>query len=81
MQPCVSTLDNEPQPDILLRINPQAGCQSRVSDDDHLEGAPELVFEVAAGSASYDLRHKLRVRAAVLVEGVEVPGRATNCSA
>ena len=54
-------LDNEPQPDILLRIDPKAGGQSRVSDDDYLEGAPELVVEIAASSVSYDLHDKLRV--------------------
>ena len=45
-------LDNEPQPDVLLRIEEEAGGQSRVSDDGYLEGAPELVVEVAASSAS-----------------------------
>ena len=54
-------LDNEPQPDVLLRIEPQAGGQSRVSDDDYLEGAPELIVEIAASSVSYDLHDKLRV--------------------
>ena len=54
-------LDNEPQPDVLLRIEPQAGGQSRVGDDDSLEGAPELVVEIAASSATYDLHDKLRV--------------------
>lgn len=54
-------LDNEPQPDALLRVEPQAGGQARVSDDDYLEGAPELVVEIAASSATYDLHDKLRV--------------------
>ena len=54
-------LDNEPQPDVLLRIEPAAGGQSRVSDDDYLEGAPELIVEIAASSATYDLHDKLRV--------------------
>ena len=52
-------LDNEPQPDVLLRIEPHAGGRSRVSDA-YLEGAPELIVEVAAGSASIDLHDKLR---------------------
>ena len=30
--------DNEPQPDVLLRIEPDAGGQSRVSGDDYVEG-------------------------------------------
>ncbi len=52
-------LDNEPQPDSFLRILPRYGGQSR-DRDDYVEGAPELVAEVAASSASYDLHDKLR---------------------
>ena len=51
---------NEPQPDVLLRIEPDAGGQSRVSADDYIEGAPELVVEVAASTTSIDLHDKLR---------------------
>lgn len=51
--------DNEPQPDALLRIEPEVGGNSRISDDDYIEGAPELVAEIAASSASYDLNDKL----------------------
>ena len=50
--------DNEPQPDVLLFIDPEAGGQARVSEDDYLEGAPELIVEVAASSAAYDLHEK-----------------------
>ena len=39
-------LDNEPQPDALLRI--ESGGRSIVSDDDYVEGAPELIVEIAA---------------------------------
>ena len=53
-------LDNEPQPDVLLRLAPDAGGRSRVSADDYLEGAPELIVEIAASSASIDLHDKLR---------------------
>jgi Uma2 family endonuclease len=49
-------MDNEPQPDALLRIE---NGQSQISDDDYIEGAPELIVEVAASSASYDLHDKL----------------------
>jgi len=52
-------LDNEPQPDAVLRILPTYGGQSRVDADDYVTGAPELVAEVAASSASYDLHAKL----------------------
>jgi Uma2 family endonuclease len=53
-------LDNEPQPDALLRIDEARGGQSRISEDDYIEGAPELIVEIAASSASYDLHDKLR---------------------
>ena len=52
--------NNEPQPDALLRIEPEAGGRSRLSDDDYVEGAPELVVEIASSSAAYDLHDKLR---------------------
>lgn len=51
--------DNEPQPDAVLRR--EQGGRSSISDDDYIEGAPELIVEVAASSASYDLHDKLRV--------------------
>jgi Uma2 family endonuclease len=53
-------LDNEPQPDALLRIDEGAGGQSRISEDDYLEGAPELIAEIAHSSAAYDLHDKKR---------------------
>jgi Uma2 family endonuclease len=52
---------NEPQPDADLRIEERCGGQSKISEDDYLEGAPELVVEIAASSASHDLREKLAV--------------------
>ncbi len=54
-------LDNEPQPDALLLIDPARCGQARISADDYIEHAPELVAEVAASSASYDLHTKLEV--------------------
>ena len=52
-------LDNEPQPDVLLMIDPAKGGLARITEDDYVEGAPELVVEVAASSVSYDLNVKL----------------------
>ncbi len=54
-------LDNEPQPDGLLRLEPEAGGQSRIDAEGYIQGAPELIVEVAASSAAYDLDEKLRV--------------------
>ena len=53
--------DNEPQPDACLRIEEAAGGQSRISEDDYIKGTPELIVEVAASSASYDLYEKKQV--------------------
>ncbi|HXE52171.1 MAG TPA: Uma2 family endonuclease [Tepidisphaeraceae bacterium] len=53
--------ENEPQPDAILLIEPAAGGQSRVSPDNCLEGAPELVAEVSGSTASIDLNEKFRV--------------------
>ncbi|MGH9845076.1 MAG: Uma2 family endonuclease, partial [Blastocatellia bacterium] len=52
-------LDNEPQPDLALLIDPPSGGRTRISQDGYLEGGPELIVEVAASSASYDLHDKL----------------------
>jgi Uma2 family endonuclease len=54
-------LDNEPQPDGSLLIDPECGGQTRISADGYIEGAPELVLEVASSSASYDLHTKRHV--------------------
>ena len=56
---------NEVQPDALLRL--EKG-QSRISADDYIEGAPELVAEIAASSAAIDLHRKL---SAYLRSGVQ----------
>jgi Uma2 family endonuclease len=53
-------LDNEPQPDALLLIEPRCGGQARIRDG-YIEAAPELVAEVTASSASIDLNLKLRI--------------------
>ncbi|QSJ14389.1 Uma2 family endonuclease [Nostoc sp. UHCC 0702] len=53
-------LDNEPQPDVVLLIDERLGGQARISSDDYIEGAPELVAEVAASSAANDLYDKKR---------------------
>ncbi len=52
---------NEPHPDAALLIDPAHGGQTRISADDYVEAAPELVVEVAASSASFDLNTKFHV--------------------
>lgn len=53
--------NNELQPDAALLIDPAAGGQVSISEDDYLEGAPELVIEIAASSAAIDLHSKKHV--------------------
>jgi len=65
--PGVQVLDNattildkkrEPQPDLSLRILPEYGGLSWVNEQDHLEGTPELVAEIAYSSRDIDLGRK-----------------------
>lgn len=51
-------LDNEPQPGAVLLIESTAGGQTRLSSDGYIEGAPELIVEVAASSAAIDTGSK-----------------------
>ena len=53
---------NEPQPDVLLGIPAAVGGQTRLTTRGkkrYVDGAPELVIEIAAGTASIDLNAKL----------------------
>ena len=52
-------MGNLPQPDTYLRILQSHGGRTWRSREGYIEGAPELVAEVAASSASYDLHEKL----------------------
>jgi Uma2 family endonuclease len=54
-------MQNEPQPDASLIIRPECGGQARLTPDDYIEGAPELVAEVSASTAAFDLGKKLNV--------------------
>lgn len=53
---------NEPQPDICLAIKSECGGQSKLIDG-YMVGAPELIAEIVASSASYDLHQKRDVYA------------------
>ncbi len=50
--------NNEPQPDLVLRLLPECGGQSRTNENGYLVGAPELVAEVAHSSIAIDLHAK-----------------------
>jgi Uma2 family endonuclease len=52
-------LDNMPQPDCLLFVQPEHAGRVRIGDDGYIDGAPDLVAEVASSSASHDLGKKL----------------------
>ncbi|MDF5732683.1 MAG: Uma2 family endonuclease [Rhizonema sp. PD38] len=54
-------LDNEPQPDAVLFIEPDAGGQTRLSSDGYIEGSPELIVEIAASSVAIDRGSKKQV--------------------
>ena len=51
--------DNELQPDACISCEGPGG--PRLSEDHYIEGAPQLVVEIAASSVSYDLHEKYRV--------------------
>jgi len=52
-------LGNLPQPDAYLRILPTHGGKTRTNQQGYIVGAPELIVEIAASSANYDLHAKL----------------------
>lgn len=52
-------LDNDPQPDAYLLVDPACGGRCAFTADDYIANGPELIIEVAASSASYDLHQKL----------------------
>jgi Uma2 family endonuclease len=52
---------NEPQPDCVLFIQPEHGGKVMIDEEGYINGAPDLVAEVAASSASYDVNDKLPV--------------------
>lgn len=51
--------DNEPQPDVSVWIDDPTGETSRIPQDSIPEIVPDLIVEVAASSAAYDLHDKL----------------------
>jgi Uma2 family endonuclease len=50
--------ESEPQPDVTLRLTQGSGGQSRVNNDNYIEGPPELLAEVAYSSRAIDMNQK-----------------------
>jgi Putative restriction endonuclease len=50
--------ESEPQPDATLRLTEDSGGRSRINDDEYIEGAPELLTEIAYSSRSIDMNQK-----------------------
>ncbi len=50
--------DDEVQPDLTLRTTQACGGTSRLTDDNYVEGPPELLAEVASSSRAIDLHLK-----------------------
>jgi hypothetical protein len=50
--------ESEPQPDVLLRVLPEYGGQSRNSGDQYIVGAPELMSEIAHSTVAIDMHRK-----------------------
>jgi len=54
-------MDNEPQPDGMLLLNPACGGQAIITHDDYVERGPELAGEISGSTVSFDLHTKLAV--------------------
>ena len=64
---------DEPQPDVYLRVLPEYGGQSHDTIDEYVGGAPELVGEIADSSHAIDLGEKrVRYAAAGVIEYIVV---------
>ncbi len=50
--------ENEPQPDLTLRVEAECGGRSHVTAGDYVEGPPELLAEIAYSSLSIDMNQK-----------------------
>ena len=48
-------IDNDPQPDACLYTLPSHGGRTTLTPEGYIQGAPELIVEIAASSMSYDL--------------------------
>jgi len=53
--------DNDPEGDALLRIRPEFGGQSTTDLQGYIEGAPELLVEIAGSTSAQDLQLKFDI--------------------
>jgi hypothetical protein len=53
--------ESEPQPDAVLCVEPALGGRTHTDPEDYIEGPPELVAEVSAGTLRRDLGVKLEI--------------------
>jgi Uma2 family endonuclease len=54
-------IHNEPQPDAVLFITPECQGEIQISPEGYMQGAPELIVEIAASSESIDLGEKKHI--------------------
>ncbi|HEV8061382.1 MAG TPA: Uma2 family endonuclease [Gemmataceae bacterium] len=50
--------DNEPQPDLTLRVLPEFGGNTSLTPESYVKGAPELICEIAHSTRAIDLHQK-----------------------
>ena len=50
--------ESEPQPDLSMRLLPEYGGQSRLNEEEYVEGAPELLAEIAHSTRAIALHQK-----------------------
>ena len=48
-------LNNTPQPDVVLFIQPEYGGQVKIDEEGYIVGAPDLVAEIAASTCQLRL--------------------------
>lgn len=51
--------DTVPQPNIVLRVLPENGGKSRMTDTEILTAAPELIVDFTTGHQTFDIRDRL----------------------
>ena len=50
--------ESEPQPDLAMRVFPEYGGQSEINADQYLQGAPELIAEIAHSTRAIAMNQK-----------------------